>query len=144
MFITNHSSRWFFVAHDRSFLVWFPHNGPQGSSTPTKDMDFCGANQSLHSHINTCFCRCSWKDVIIVILSFRGGAKFAHSTGLWVYESWSLFLILPLFLQINPLAFVYLFINTVFFPGTCWGHFFRVSHWENTFLSLKFESCMSV
>lgn len=78
-----------------AFLVWFPHNGPQGSSTPTKDMDFCGAIQSLHSHINTRFCRCSWKDVIIVILSLRGGDKFAHSIGLWVYESWILFLRLP-------------------------------------------------
>ena len=60
--------------------VWFPHQGPQCFSSPTKK--FYGAKQSAHIHINRFCCCCSWKDVIKIILPFRGGAKFVHPMGL--------------------------------------------------------------
>ena len=87
-----------------------PHQGPQRCSTPTKDMDFCVAEPSLHIHTNRLLC-CSWKDVAII--SLRGGATFANRVGLWVQESWILFVRLLVFLQIILFAFVYLFLNSV-------------------------------
>lgn len=83
----------------KRLLLWESHtkvlNAP--ALLQKKDLDFY-----VHIRINSFCCCCSWKDVIIIILPFRGGAKSVNRIRLWVQESSILFLILQFFSADHP------------------------------------------
>lgn len=91
------------------------HNAP---ALLQEKWTFMELNSVYTSILIVFFCCCSWKDVIITILPFRGGAKFANCE--FRSLGFCFFLLLLVFLQIILLAFVYLFVNTVFLQGTSW------------------------